>query len=131
MLKGNPCRVIDTAVSKPGKHGSAKIHVSGIDLFTNKKIDDIFSTAGTVWMPIVTKVEYEVADINADGFVSLIQKDNSLKEDTKLPADAELSDMLEKCWNENNEHSQVYFTILSACGQSKFIACRTKDINSE
>ena len=58
MLKGNPCRVIDTAISKPGKHGSAKIHVTGVDLFTNKKIDDIFSTAGTAWMPIVKKTEY-------------------------------------------------------------------------
>lgn len=56
MLKGFPCKVVDTAVSKPGKHGSAKIHVTGIDIFTNKKIDDIFSTAGTAWSPVVTKV---------------------------------------------------------------------------
>lgn len=99
MLKGNPCKVIEIAVSKPGKHGSAKIHVTGIDIFTNKKIDDIFSTAGTAWAPNVTKVEYEVADISDDGFVSLIEKDNTLKEDIKLPADAEINEMLQKCWD--------------------------------
>jgi translation initiation factor 5A len=55
MLKGNPCKVIETAISKPGKHGSAKIHVLGMDIFTNKKIDDIFSTAETAWTPNVKK----------------------------------------------------------------------------
>jgi translation initiation factor 5A len=117
MLKGFPCKVLETAISKPGKHGSAKIHVTGIDLFTNKKIDDIFSTAGTAWSPVVTKVEYEVADINTDGFVSLIEKDNTLKENIKLPADQDLREMLEKCWEENNNDCQVYFTLIAACGQ--------------
>jgi translation initiation factor 5A len=95
-------------------------------LFTNKKIDDIFSTSGTVWAPIVSKVEYEVADISEDGFVSLIEKDNSLKEDIKLPADAELSANLQKCWDENNNNCQIYFTVLSACGNSKIVSFRTK-----
>jgi translation initiation factor 5A len=36
-------------------------------------------------IPNVTKVEYEVADIDEDGFVSLILEDGSLKEDLKLP----------------------------------------------
>ncbi len=131
MLKGFPCKVLETAVSKPGKHGSAKIHVTGIDLFTNKKIDDIFSTAGTAWSPVVTKVEYEVADINTDGFVSLIEKDNTLKENIKLPADQDLREMLGKCWEENNNDCQVYFTLIAACGQYKFIACRTKANDSQ
>lgn len=80
MLKGNPCKVIDTAISKPGKHGSAKILVTGTDIFSGKKYEEIFSTSQTVWAPIVGKVEYEVADISEDDdFVSLIEKDGGLK----------------------------------------------------
>lgn len=55
MLKGNPCKVLETAVSKPGKHGSAKLHAVGVDIFTDKKYDDIFGTSSTAWAPIVEK----------------------------------------------------------------------------
>lgn len=56
ILKGNPCKVLETAISKPGKHGSAKIAVTGVDLFTNKKIEGIFATSGQAWAPNVTKI---------------------------------------------------------------------------
>lgn len=60
----------------------------------------------------------------------MIEKDNSLREDLKLPADAELNAELQKCWNENNEHGQVFFTVLNACGESKFVSCRYKGAES-
>ena len=127
LLKGFPCKVIDYSTAKPGKHGSAKVHFVGLDIFTNKKYEDAFPTSHTVWTPIVTKVEYEVADIQNDDFVSLILPDNSLKEDLKLPADAELYQDLRACWEENNENAQVFFTVLSACGQEKICAFRIKE----
>lgn len=130
MLKGFPCKVSDTAVSKPGKHGSAKIHVTGVDIFTGKKMDDIFTTSGTAWSPIVSKIEYEVADVSEDGFVSLIDK-NELKEDIKLPTDDEARQMFMKCWEDNNRTSQVFFTLISACGQARFVSCRVKGNNDE
>lgn len=119
----------DTATSKPGKHGSAKIHITGTDLFTGKKYDDIFYTGANIWVPNVGRTEYEVADISDDGFVSLLEKDGSLKEDIKLPADAELAAGLKKCWEENNNNAQVYFTMITACGNSKFISFRIKEID--
>lgn len=125
MLKGNPCKVTETAISKPGKHGSAKISVTGVDIFLGKKHEEIFSTSENVWVPIVTKTEYEVADISDENYVSYINKDGELKE-AKLPSDAELYKELSDCWFDNNEDAQVYFTMINACGQSKFIACRIK-----
>ena len=126
MLKGNPCKVVDYSTAKPGKHGSAKVHFVGVDIFTNKKYDDAFPTSHTVWVPIVKKTELEVADISEDDFVSLILPDSSLKEDLKLPADAELSEDLKNCWESNNDSCQVFFTVLEACGQEKIISSRTK-----
>ena len=98
MLKQNPCKVVSTATSKPGKHGTAKVHFVGIDIFTNKKYEDAFPTHQTVWVPIIKKTELEVADISYDDFVSLLMPDNSLREDLKLPADAELYQNLKNCW---------------------------------
>ena len=37
MIDGNPCKVTDCLVTQAGKHGSGKVTVSGIDIFTNKK----------------------------------------------------------------------------------------------
>ena len=129
MLKGFPCKVTDYSTAKPGKHGSAKATIVGIDIFTNKKYEDSMPTAATAQVPIVTKVEYEVADINEDDdFVTLIEEDGSLKENLKLPvADEELYAELKKLWNENHEKSQVFFSVIRACGQEKIITGRVKE----
>lgn len=37
MLRGFPCTVIGYVTAKPGKHGSAKVAMIGVDIFTNKK----------------------------------------------------------------------------------------------
>ena len=44
MLKGFPCKVIEFTTAKPGKHGSAKASIVGIDIFTNKKYEDSYQT---------------------------------------------------------------------------------------
>jgi translation initiation factor 5A len=79
MLKGFPCKVSDYSTAKPGKHGSAKASIIGIDIFTNKKYEDTWPTSANVMIPNVTKTEYEVADVDEEGFVSLIQEDGTLK----------------------------------------------------
>ncbi|CAO3591428.1 unnamed protein product [Absidia cylindrospora] len=35
-IKGRPCKIVDMSTSKTGKHGHAKVHLVGIDIFTNK-----------------------------------------------------------------------------------------------
>lgn len=55
MLKGFPCKVTDYSTAKPGKHGSAKATIVGIDIFTNKKIEDTAPTSATMQVPNVTK----------------------------------------------------------------------------
>ena len=61
MLKGFPCKVIEYSTAKPGKHGSAKATIVGLDIFTNKKYEDSWPTSANVRIPIVSKKEYEVA----------------------------------------------------------------------
>lgn len=127
MLKGHPCKVIDYSTAKPGKHGSAKASIVGTDIFTGKKHEDGAPTSATMYVPTVVKNEYEVADLDEEDFCSLILDDGSLKEDLKLPVDLELNAELRKAWEENNEKSQVFFTVITAVGQNKIIAVRIKD----
>lgn len=90
MLKGFPCKVTEYSTAKPGKHGSSKATIVGNDIFTNKKYEDTCPTAATVRIPIVTKVEYEVADIDEESFfVSYIQEDGTINSTIKLPVDDE------------------------------------------
>ena len=128
MLKGHPCKVTDYSTAKPGKHGSAKATIVGNDIFTNKRHEDTAPTSATMQVPNVTKGEYEVADINDDDdFVSAILEDGDLKMDLKLPTDDEETyKILKKCWDERGD-KQVFFTILKACGQEKYIAARYKE----
>lgn len=55
MIKGFPCKVIDYSTAKPGKHGSAKASIVGVDIFTNKKYEDACPTSANVYIPTVTK----------------------------------------------------------------------------
>ena len=54
MLKGFPCRVTEFSTAKPGKHGTAKATIVGIDIFTNKKYEECVPTSGTMRAPVVT-----------------------------------------------------------------------------
>jgi translation initiation factor 5A len=36
VIKGRPCKIVEMSTSKTGKHGHAKVHLVGIDIFTNK-----------------------------------------------------------------------------------------------
>lgn len=127
MLKGFPCKVTEYSTAKPGKHGSAKATIVGIDIFTNKKYEDTAPTSATMQVPNVTKKEYAIADISADHFVSRIMDDGTIDETLKLPIDdEEIFGDLTKVWENKAADDGVYFTTISACGQEKFIAARTK-----
>ncbi len=127
MLKGFPCKVIDYSTAKPGKHGSAKASIVGTDIFTGKKYEDSMPTSHTCLIPTVLKLEYEVADVDEDDFVSLILEDGSLKTDLKLPvADEEVYKELKSLWENNKDKGQVYFSITSAVKQEKLVSGRVK-----
>ena len=64
MLKDFPCKVIEYSTAKSGKHGSAKASIVGLDIFTNKKYEDGWSTSHNVRVPVIKKTELKVVDVD-------------------------------------------------------------------
>ena len=61
-----------------------------VDIFTDKKYEDSAPTSHNVDCPVVTRKEFNLLDIGADGFVSLMFEDGTTKEDLKVPDDPEV-----------------------------------------
>ena len=88
VINGFPCKIVDMSTSKTGKHGHAKIHMVGIDIFTGKKYEDLCPSTHNMNVPNVKRIDYQLIDIDGDGFCSLLSTDGTTtKNDLKLPTD--------------------------------------------
>ncbi|OAY79558.1 Eukaryotic translation initiation factor 5A-2 [Ananas comosus] len=90
VIKARPCKVVEVSTSKTGKHGHAKCHFVGIDIFTAKKLEDIVPSSHNCDVPHVTRTDYQLIDISEDGFVSLLTENGNTKDDLRLPTDDSL-----------------------------------------
>ncbi len=77
MLKGRPCKVMDVKTSKTGKHGHMKCNITGIDVLTAKKYNDVVPGHANMIEFKLEKNEYQLIDIAADNTtMSCLTKDN-------------------------------------------------------
>jgi translation initiation factor 5A len=95
--------------------------MTGSDIFTDKKIQEIYGTSTTVKSPTVKKVELEVVDIADDDYVSMVLPDATLKENIKLPNDKRKE--LRSAY-EAKQDEQIFFTIISVGDDERIIAHR-------
>ena len=51
--------IVPISISKTGKHGHAKAHMVGIDIFTGKKYEEMATTSHNIEIPFVEKIDYQ------------------------------------------------------------------------
>ncbi|KAK9322144.1 translation protein SH3-like domain-containing protein [Lipomyces orientalis] len=117
VIKGRPCKIVDMSTSKTGKHGHAKVHLVAIDIFTQKKLEDLSPSTHNMEVPNVTRTEFQLINID-DGFLSLMTSDGATKDDVKVP-DGDLGSKLE---SEFDEGKDLIVTIVSAMGEEACIS---------
>ena len=122
-IKGFPCKVTAVSTSKTGKHGSAKCNFTTLDIFTNKKYEDIQPSSNTVQVPFITRKEYNLVDISEDDFCTLMDEEGNCREDVKLPDQPdgfarEIRNKFEEGTASNKSYS---VTVLGAMGHEQIM----------
>jgi translation elongation factor IF5A len=116
VIKGRPTKIVDVSKAKVGKHGAAKCHFVGIDIFNQKKYEQICPASAQLAEPIVTRTEYTLVDISDDGYLSLMASDNTMRDDLKVPDDTVLAKRLKDRLDEGKD---TLVTILGAMGDEQ------------
>nr|AZL94375.1 putative N-acetyl-beta glucosaminidase [Nephromyces sp. MMRI]AZL94377.1 putative N-acetyl-beta glucosaminidase [Nephromyces sp. MMRI] len=126
MLKDKPCKVVDYSTSKTGKHGHAKAHIVGLDIFTGKKYEDICPTSHNMEVPVVKRSELQLIDITSDGFCTLLLDNGDTKDDLILPKDTDgnYDDIAKNIQNLFSNGKAIVVTVLAACGFEKIVAAK-------
>lgn len=66
MLKGHPCKIADTKTSKTGKHGHAKCNITGIDVLSGRKYNEVHPGHIILAAFDLKRTEYDINDISLD-----------------------------------------------------------------
>ncbi|XP_033151526.1 eukaryotic translation initiation factor 5A [Drosophila mauritiana] len=121
MLKSRPCKIVEMSTSKTGKHGHAKVHMVGIDIFSNKKYEDICPSTHNMDVPNVKREDLQLISISDDSFLTLMNESGDLREDLKVP-DGDLGEQLRFDFENGKD---LLCTVLKACGEECVIAIKT------
>ena len=67
LIDNEPCRIVDIAKSKPGKHGAAKARIVAIGVFDGQKRQFVKPVDSNAEIPIIDKRPGQVFALNPNG----------------------------------------------------------------
>lgn len=91
IIDGIPCRVVDIEVSAPGKHGHAKMRVTGIGMFDGQKKTLLKPSSADAEAPVIKKSKAQVVSV---GSSSAQVMDSETYEIYELPVTEEFTGKL-------------------------------------
>ncbi len=122
MIKDCPCKIVDYSTSKTGKHGHAKANIVATDIFTGKKLEDISPTSHNMMSPIVTRRDFQLIDIDEDGFVTIMDDKNDTRSDLKLDFENDPEGKHAAIKSDFDDDKDLMVTVLAAMGKEKIVA---------
>jgi translation initiation factor 5A len=93
ILDDEPCRVVQSDKSKPGKHGSAKIRLAAIGIFTGSKKSYVGPSSSRIDVPNIDKRSGQVISISPMS-VQIMDLENYETFETSL-VDSEIRERLQ------------------------------------
>lgn len=66
IIDGAACRVVDTQVSRPGKHGHAKVRMQAVGLIDDKKREIVMPGHDNIEAPVIDKRNAQVLSVIED-----------------------------------------------------------------
>lgn len=93
VIDGEPCRVVEVSKAKTGKHGSAKVHVIAISLFTGARKTLVGPADQRIEIPIIDKRFAQIITIMGNK-IQLMDLENYETFEVDVPADEELRSKL-------------------------------------
>lgn len=110
------------STSKTGKHGHAKCHFVGIDIFTGKKYEDLTPSSHNCDVPHVNRTEYTLLDVSDDGFVSLMDEGGNTNDHLTLPKGTDelekLAVQIKQDFEAGKELVVAVLSVSASCKQS-------------
>ena len=104
VIDGVACKVTDTQVSRPGKHGHAKVRLTAIGLIDDKKRVIVMPGHDSIDTPIIDKKTAQVLSITGDT-ANVMDMGTYETFDLKIP-----SELKDKCVSGGNI---LYWQILN------------------
>lgn len=89
----------------------------GIDIFTSKKYEDICPSTHNMNVPNVSRSDYQLNDIQSDGFLELMDDNNEIREDLKLPE----TDLGKEIRSKFDNGEGLLVTVLKAMGEEMVV----------
>ncbi|XP_040205272.1 eukaryotic translation initiation factor 5A-2 [Rana temporaria] len=119
VLKSRPCKIVEMSTSKTGKHGHAKVHLVGIDIFSGKKYEDICPSTHNMDVPNIKRNDYQLIGIT-EGYLSLLCDNGDVRDDLKLP-DGDLGKEIEARYEAGDE---IMISVLQAMEEECAVAIK-------
>lgn len=91
VLEGVACKVINVQISRPGKHGHAKVRIEAVGLIDEKKRLVVMPGHDNVEVPIIDKRNAQVLSVHGD-MANVMDSETYETFDLKIPE--ELKDSL-------------------------------------
>ncbi len=92
ILDGEPCRVVSREHFKPGKHGSAKVRLVAISVFTGSKKSYVSPAESRVDIPMIDKRSGQVTSVT-DNSVQVMDLQTFEVFETPKPTEEEMTQL--------------------------------------